>query len=265
LNTNQPQFILQSDPATPLEKRIVRAEGLLGRCDVAGSLSLHDVHGLPRQCVPDAACPVGTVEFCRAWMSANGIAEPPALDYPDALSGALRRVVRRTTFGQAEIGSWVKPQRTKAWEPHAKNSDREHPVEELVWESAVIHEQDWLAEWRVYVLGGQIIGEGRYDSGPDDTLSYDRDLVASWVAAYGASGEAPVGYALDVALWANGQTALVEVTDAWAIGYYRGTCTPTGYARMLWARWRQLCGGSSSDVDADLLAKNFRHAIHYSD
>ena len=193
--------------------------------------------------------PVGTVEFCRAWMQATGVTEPAPIDYPDALQNALGRVVRRTTFAQAAVGSWIKPVRTKAWEPRVKQDQAILPADEPVWDAPVIPKSDWLAEWRVYVVGGKIIGAGRYDDLDEEedlVVDFDHAAVQSWVDAYTASGQSPAGYALDVALWPNGQTVLIEVTDGWAIGYYRGDCSAVDYARLLHARWMQIAGQSEA-------------------
>lgn len=248
---NLSHFVLQSDPMTQVEKAAVRQAIMLGHDDSAVSFSLNDAqHAAPGSLSSlRTACPVGTVEFCRAWMRATGVREPEPTDYPDCLQAALGRVVRRTTFGQAAIGSWVKPQSTKAWDAHVKNSDLEHPAEELVWDSPVIHEQDWLAEWRVYVLAGRIVGVGRYDGNPRDDLAFDVVVVSAWVDTYTLSRTSPLGYALDVALMADGRTILVEVTDGWAVGYYKGSCTPTDYALLLASRWREIVHSSDSTTN----------------
>ena len=245
------RFLLQSDPdVCLLEQRAVRHAALVapGGCTASDYLrrSLDDLSRLaPGEAAADRDfCPVGTVEFCRAWMRAAGVAEPEPIDYPAILRPALQRWIRKTIYWQAAVGSWIKPVRTKAWEPHAKQGDREHPAGELVWETPFIHEQDWLAEWRVYVIGGRIVGWGRYDDKPSEH-DLRTDVVSVWVDAYTASGEAPAGYALDVALWPRNQLVLVEASDGWSIGYYKGDCSPTDYARLLMARWRQMSGARS--------------------
>jgi hypothetical protein len=37
-----------------------------------------------------------------------------------------------------------------------------------------------------------------------------------------------------------GEPALVEVNDAWALGFYKGTLSDKDYIEMLYARWQQL-------------------------
>lgn len=246
-------FIFSADGALLVEKRTIRHACAI--CDDFSIAGVADFQDLQAGLMADRKdlCPVGTVAFCRAWMRAVGVPEPQPIDYPDVLQDALGRVVRHTTFGQVAEGSWVKPVHTKAWDAHVKQSDCEHPAEELVWESAVIAASDWLSEWRVYVIEGRIVGRGRYDDGRDDAPEPDWDLVQQWVDRYTQAG-APAGYALDVAAWPKGRTVLVEVTDGWALGYYKGTCSAPDYARLLDARWRELAG-IAQDAQTQLHAR----------
>lgn len=58
-------------------------------------------------------------------------------------------------------------------------------------------------------------------------------------AALGEAGEAVAGYAIDVGLLDDGQLALVECNDGFALGLYPGMA-PSRYAELLFARWREL-------------------------
>jgi len=66
------------------------------------------------------------------------------------------------------------------------------------------------------------------------------------IAVFDASGEVPAAYALDVALTTYRHLVLMEVTDAWAMGFYRGSCKPLSYARMLTARWNEIASTRSA-------------------
>ncbi len=236
-------FALQSDPgANTSEQAAVRVASMLSEefliCRSYSRAAL--VAMAPGELQVDRRiCPVGTVEFCREWMRVVGVSEPPPIDYPRHLRHALGRTILQVPFGEAAIGSWIKPVRTKAWDSHIKQAEDEHPQDEMVWESAVIHPQDWLSEWRVYCIGKKIVGSGRYDDGPDDAPAPDWNLVEEWVARFAEHPYAPIGFALDVARWPR-ETVLVEVTDGWAIGLYRGGCSYVNYARLLAARWAQI-------------------------
>lgn len=249
-----PSFILQCDPVSLVEKSTVRHA-----CALADDLRIDAEHASQRGAMFIGAlsgvafghfgsardlCPVGTVEFCRAWMHATGVIEPRPIDYPVSLWPSLGRSLCCVPFEHAPDGAWIKPVRTKAWEAHIKQPGETAPGPGKVWASPVL--ADIVAEWRVYVADGKIAGHGRYDDGDDDALVYSAADVEAWVRAYQDSGEDPAGYALDVALLKDGRTVLVEVTDGWAIGYYKGTCSPVAYARLLAARWAQIRAQSES-------------------
>ncbi len=191
--------------------------------------------------------PVGTVEFCRAWMSACRVHEPHPLDFPEALRAACgRRVECLASYDDAPDGCWVKPVRTKAWEAHRKGlcppPGDGHP-DQPVWATEHLALQ---AEWRVYVLHGYAVGIGRYDDGPDQLDVFEETALA-WAqrtaSLWASKSTTPSAYALDVAFTQDCRWVLVEVTDAWAIGYYRGTCSPLDYSRMLMARWEDILRG----------------------
>lgn len=168
-----------------------------------------------------------------------GVREPAPLDYPQPLMPFLgRKVTLHTGADTPPVGCWVKPVQTKAWPAQRIAPDLRAPGPGPFWSSEHL---DMRAEFRVYVLGRAAAGAGRYDDGDDD-IGYDHAAVDSMIRAYASSGQAPAAYALDVAVLADGRTVLVEVTDAWAIGYYRGTLSARDYVRLLWARWNELVG-----------------------
>jgi hypothetical protein len=97
----------------------------------------------------------------------------------------------------------------------------------------------FLREDRFYVLEGDVVGQGRYDPyGEDDAPSPDPRAVQAMLRAALAAG-APCAFALDVGVLETGQSALVELNDAWALGLYAGMARGA-YVRMLAARWREI-------------------------
>lgn len=114
---------------------------------------------------------------------------------------------------------------------------RRQAVDCPVWIGDVVVFQ---SEWRFYVLHGQLLGAARYDpDGEDFAPAPDLDVVRSAVAEAGLA-EMPCAYGLDLGVLADGQTALVEMNDAWALGLYGRCIEPRSYLDMLWARWQQL-------------------------
>lgn len=229
--------------------------------------------------------PVGSVEFVRAAMLASRIAEPPPLSYPAAAQAFLGRKVEASTAGQVRQlvePAFVKPQATKlftgfVYQPGLaagdySPDDREHlqaflalPNHTPVWISEVAH---FRAEWRVYVQGGRIIGQARYDDQDDDahkaadslTLGDepistgnqpDPQVVSDIILAM-ENACSLAAYGVDVGIDAAGKTLLVEINDAWALGLYAGALSPRGYLEFLWKRWRQIaCSGSVLDHPAE--------------
>ena len=209
--------------------------------------------------------PVGSVEFVRRAMAFAGIAEPDNLSYPQVLQPYLRRSVEQREAGTV-VGHWfVKPVSTKAFTgfvfdtldhpDHLSGHDRAQLNAFLaldprspVWVSEPVL---WASEVRYYVLEGELLGEGRYDDGPDDALLPDAAVVREMVSRFSASPGAPVAFALDAGRLEDGCTALIEVNDAWAVGFYSGTLSERLYVRMLWRRWAQLAGERLSGEGTD--------------
>jgi hypothetical protein len=203
----------------------------------------------------EGALPVGSVEYLQDVMKANGMSPPIELGFPSSLHPWIERGVVATTLGEIGDGPiFVKPRNALKifngfvfsrqvavldefeMEQHAIISAL--PDSTLVWISPVV---ELLCEWRYYVTKGIILGYGRYDpSGKDDAPEPSFVQVEKAIAAYEISGMAPDSYAIDFGVTDSGQTILIEVNDAWAIGYYTGTLTPASYVQFLYARWSQL-------------------------
>ena len=203
------------------------------------------------------AVPVGSVEFARALAARWGIEEDllavTLCSYPETLRGFLAREPVLTTCGAARAlpgPLFVKPgsnRHLKMFTGRVFSSDDRarwrYPDTLPVWVCAPL--PPLLGEHRVYIRDGRILGLGRYDDADtsDDDAAPDMAGIADIVAAMGPS--APAGYALDVAV-CDGRTILIEATDGWAIGYYRGTCSAADYAAMLAARWLEIMTGVNS-------------------
>ena len=250
------RFVFQREPLCLVEKTAVRQVLLLAPDGAVSALVAPPLFAeepgaahVPLARLPfgalrqpgSPACPVGTVEFCRAWMNACGVEEPEPLDYPEALRGYLRRRVQRFASPlDVPDGWWVKPVKTKAWEAYRCSTQEPAPLREgPVW---CTEHLPVIAEFRAYVLSGQLRSVARYDDGegPDEPPTSVLNFVQDVLSAYVKSGTAPVAFALDVVLLTDGRAALLEVSDAWALGKYK-ECLATDYARMLLARWAELC------------------------
>ena len=235
-------FLFQSDAVSAVEKATVRQASMLA--DPAFEIrhaSLADVRSANVVPSPEWV-PLGTVEFVRAWCQLCGLPVPEPLDYPATLRTFLRRDVRLIDPSQGPFqppppGWWIKPYSTKAWNAAQVAHGQEWP-NTAFWASPNV---PLRAEWRVYVCEGESLGYGRYDDGPGpddmplDVAALTQDMIHAFEAEH-----FPAAYALDVGLDCSGHALLVEVSDAWALGYYRGSCRPTDYARMLAVRWQEI-------------------------
>ena len=193
--------------------------------------------------------PVGSVEFVRAlaarWGAEEDLLAVTLSNYPEALHGFLARKPVLTTWGTARSSLqplFVKPGSSRdlkvftgqVFAP-ADFARHRYPDDMPVWVCEPL--PPLRSEHRVYILRGDILGMGRYDDSEDEAALPDMTAINAMVTALGPS--APAGYALDVAV-CNGRTILIEATDGWAIGYYRGTCPAAEYTTLLTARWHEI-------------------------
>lgn len=91
----------------------------------------------------------------------------------------------------------------------------------------------WVSEYRVPVIHGKIQGYFWYDG--DRNIIVDKAEVEKMVHDYVM---APWAYCLDVGVLDSGDTALVEMNDAFSIGMYEGM--EKCYPDLLTTRWKEL-------------------------
>lgn len=235
-------------------------------------LSLKDLESNPQARAGLAALrgeilPVGTVEFVRAVMGVRGVAEPEPMGY-GAVSNFLRREIREGVLfelGAMEEPVFVKPVATKTfsgfvYDPRLGSKTSEYQREQLeaikhlksstrVWLSDMV---EFACEWRYYVdASGHILAKARYDADGDDdapepTAEVVQSAIDSTVTYLESRGNAHP-FAIDVGVFTNGRTAVVELSDAWALGLYGHARTPGGtdwkaedYVDFLLQRWRSI-------------------------
>lgn len=91
----------------------------------------------------------------------------------------------------------------------------------------------WVSEYRVPVVHGRILDYCHYDGDPG--VMVDKGEVERMVHDYIT---APWAYCIDVGVLDTGETALVEVNDAFSVGMY--SMSPVVYGDLLTTRWTQL-------------------------
>lgn len=93
----------------------------------------------------------------------------------------------------------------------------------------------WVSEYRIYVLNNQILAISLYQG--DSNVVIDMNVINDAIKLMESTNK--VAYSFDWGVLNTGQTALVEMNDAWAIGEY-GDMTPKQYYEFLLARWNQM-------------------------
>ncbi len=184
---------------------------------------------------------VGTLDDVEVAMDRMGVHLLP-LDYPEELMPFLGRKIWKSTLFTitSHADSWhvfVKP----IWDVKRFSGTVLDKSEDLiklgggledipVWCSEKVN---FLSEWRLWVLRGEIIGltpyAGRWDLFPDvDTMK----------RAVEAFHSAPCGYALDFGVTDDGRTLLVEASDGYVLRSFG--LDPKKYVELLTARWQEL-------------------------
>lgn len=168
---------------------------------------------------------------------------PPPLDYPDVLKPWLHRDITKKTLGWVRglpVGQqiFIKPIQHKlftgyVWDGGEASRRRVVTIESdtPIWTSPVM---EFLAEYRVFVLRGEILGARIYRG--DWGLAPDAAWVKEAVEEY--SPHAPVAYSIDFGITPAGGTWLVEVNDSYALGHYG--LESALYAQMIDARWEEM-------------------------
>jgi hypothetical protein len=262
-------FLIQLDDVCIIEKRVIRHAANLVDANLYFSSLAHVISSGISLDIPLGAVPVGTVEFVQAVMKVRGVAEPENITYPDKLKTRyfLRRIVTLSTYGKVTLipekfpisidDIFVKPSHhvklftgSMLSELQSNEDNIVIPADCPIWACESV---EFVSEWRYYVLHNKIIGASRYDDGDDMALRPDINMVLKATALMSEDLNCPAGYSLDFGVLSNGETALVEANDGWALGYYKaepyprnvfeGGCSAVDYARLLHARWIQLLKG----------------------
>ncbi len=177
---------------------------------------------------------------------------PAPLDYPSSLAKYLDREHKLSTMGEVRKSRhavFVKPVAHKTFtglvyqnsDARARRAVVTVPSDSPVWVCDRVLPP--MSEYRVFVLGGEIVGVKHYKG--DWGLAPQRAVVEAAVGDY--SG-APAAYSLDFGAFMTDScdkwtpdyhsTVLIEANDAFALGCY-GLDSVT-YARMISARWEEL-------------------------
>ncbi len=195
---------------------------------------------------------VGHIAAVRRALEIAGCPPPEVPDFPPALLPWVGRALSRSTLGEVRRRLELEPE---AFPLHVKPAldDRlfqgtlirafadliplaaVDPMTEVLVQGPV----EFVSEWRAYVQAGGILRVCNYQGDP---LRFpDRGVLEAGLAAF---EDAPTAYGADWGVTRGGETLLVEVNDASALGNYG--LHGHEMAGFMEARWRELTRGRRS-------------------
>lgn len=190
----------------------------------------------------------GSIRAVRTALGRIGRPVPPDLNTPPGTEPFLGRGSWASTLGEIRklkrVPVFVKPfDQGKIFVGHVihgfgdllKSVDFDDDTPVLAQDAV-----EFQSEWRGFILRREVVGLRHYKGDP--LLFPDPAVIHEILAAY----EDPfVAHSLDVGIDRQRRTLLVEMNDAYALGDY-GLPSIT-YARMIEARWDEMCQALSQD------------------
>jgi hypothetical protein len=209
----------------PEESQVAAALDELGRPYQIASLSQVE---RGRVSTVEASLVVGTIPFVQAALRQKGLSLQAEQTYPTVLNHLMRRQHRRTTLKAAldlyearGVPMFVKPavrakrftglvlSSTTAWS--LQGVSRNEPV----W---LVDPVTFTTEWRLYVDRGVIVHMACYAGDP--SLNVDLTVAQEAVELLAGEPDLPKTYAIDFGVLDSGETALVELNEAYGVGAY---------------------------------------------
>ncbi|MEE0264108.1 MAG: ATP-grasp domain-containing protein [Acutalibacteraceae bacterium] len=163
------------------------------------------------------------------------------MDYPDVLNKYLGRKIWKSTVNTINSNPdlwpvFIKPISNKKFKGRVIRSTKDLIGCGSCYEDYPIfcsEVREFVAEFRVFVLYGEIIDVRRY--GGEWDIHCSKEVVESCVQDF---VDSPNAYALDFGVTKDGATNLIEVNNTCSIGSYG--LDPVLYAKFISARWAEL-------------------------
>lgn len=188
---------------------------------------------------------VGSVEAMNTAFNRLGIQPPTPAYYPNYLkpyfhreiwSGTVKDVMAKLIFGHSVFA------KSKEWKKitgqvfdHTTGfsvlNENEKSLEMYLSDCV-----NFVSEYRVYVQGDEIKTVCHYWG---DDIEYDCSVVEQIADLLYRNNPTLKAYVFDIGVLSTGETALVEVNDAWAIGAYSGIDAKQ-YYNLLQIRWNSI-------------------------
>ncbi|GAA5085971.1 ATP-grasp domain-containing protein [Chryseobacterium ginsengisoli] len=103
---------------------------------------------------------------------------------------------------------------------------------------------EWLSEFRVFVNQSKIVGIKNYNG--NENLVLDMKVVETAIQDFENSKERTDGYGIDFGILKNGETALVEWNDGFALGSYG--LDKEIYTDLIVNRWKEILRKSNLNL-----------------
>jgi hypothetical protein len=174
---------------------------------------------------------------------------PPPNTYPEALQHLLKRKIWQSTLKEVlydldsnpfHTGVFVKPKDTaKKFTGCVLNSLSDTyllkgaSLQTPVFCAETVY---WLTEYRVFVVNSQIAGIKHYWG--DEGIPLNLNEVEEAIKHFETSPERTNGYGIDFDVLQNGETALIEWNDGYALGSYK--LDDELYTNLIIARWEEM-------------------------
>jgi hypothetical protein len=95
---------------------------------------------------------------------------------------------------------------------------------------------NWLSEYRVFVNKSRIVGVKNYDG--DKALTLNMEVVENAIYDFEQSNQRTDAYGIDFGVLDDGNTALIEWNDGFALGSYG--LEKEIYTELILTRWEEI-------------------------
>lgn len=234
-------YIRVKDGLPTYEASLTVWHGLLQRgIEVEGFTNVEDI--LPKL-TPETLVH-GGVGDARKAVTHLGKPAPDLPTLPPALQPLLGRTVATMTLEEARRLPWpffMKPVEHKLFTGHVVGAFKDHFRTSSLPENALVHVQgvvNFVSEYRAFIHKDEVIGMKHYAG--DFRIPPDVGVADQAIEALMKRELLPVAFSVDLGVLDTGQTVVVEVNDAFALGNY-GLNWPR-YLPMVMDRWLEMTG-----------------------
>lgn len=185
----------------------------------------------------------GSIDFVKAGLRQLGKTLPPPDCYPESMKQYLHRSVSYGTKRDLTLDmlpKFIKPADDyKLFTGFVCDDPDDYRLQHVGNKRrlAICDVVKWKSEWRYYCFDHTFYESAFYNG--DQTVQPDEDVVKEILKAFAKERKWPA--VVDIGVLDDGTTALVEINEAFSIGYYEGI-TPQLYQMIICKRWRHLSG-----------------------